>query len=372
EMAFKMKDFADFQIPLEEVVKATNNFHNDNIIQHGRSGRGIAYTGQLLRSGKEMTIDARRFDCKHGEGDLEFLAEISALSDLKHTNIVSFIGFCDEGDEKIIVTKHAAIGTLWSQLDLPNLTWEPRLSICVGVARALNYIHHERRDYAILHCNINIHTILLDDNLEPKLSGFEFSIKQFGYCKDQVCFCEHSGRMRRIDPAIEKTGGVTDMSDIYLFGVFLYEMLLGRRIWIDGDVDRHLASLAIYNFENPETLQDIIHPYLWNQMSPSSLAKYSRLAYSCLNEDPAQRPSLVKIVRQLGKATLLQEMHQYVGDRWGHLKFRLSDIKLATNNFSETYRIGVRAKLDHFDVENPSPMKGDNLVVVKRFPFGDK
>ncbi|KAJ0511973.1 putative protein kinase RLK-Pelle-LRR-I-1 family [Helianthus annuus] len=233
-MASTMNQFAHLQIPLEAVAKATNNFHHDNIIEHG--GVGIAYKGRLLWSGRLMEIIARRFDCKHVDGDLEFLAEISALSDLKHKNLVSVIGFCDEIDEKIIVTTYGANGSLGQYLNSLNLTWKQRLRICLGVARALSHLHYDKgRDYAILHCNINSNTILLDDNWETKLSGFEFSIKQSLNYKDQVCPCEHTGTMGCMDPAIEKTGGVTQKSDIYSFGVVLFETLCGRKAVIQNE-----------------------------------------------------------------------------------------------------------------------------------------
>ncbi|KAJ0803496.1 putative non-specific serine/threonine protein kinase [Helianthus annuus] len=110
--------FAHLQIPLEDVQKATNNFHDDNIIGHGDFGR--AYEGVLLRSDKLM---------------------------------------------KICCTK----------IRSPNLTWTQRLRICVGVAQSLSYLHSaEGRDYIVIHRFINSSTILLDENWEAKLSGLKF------------------------------------------------------------------------------------------------------------------------------------------------------------------------------------------------------
>ncbi|MFS7990509.1 putative protein kinase RLK-Pelle-CrRLK1L-1 family [Helianthus anomalus] len=130
-------------------------------------GLGYIYKGQLQRSGELITIFALRLDRKHGGGDVEFWTEISILSDLKHKNLVSIIGFCDERNEKIIVTTHAAKGSLKAHLKNPNLTWTQRLRICVGVARALSYLHYdERRGYSVMHLNINSSTILLDENWE--------------------------------------------------------------------------------------------------------------------------------------------------------------------------------------------------------------
>ncbi|MFS7990555.1 putative protein kinase RLK-Pelle-LRR-I-1 family [Helianthus anomalus] len=298
-MTSTMTMFTSLRIPLEDVVKATNNFHDDYIIQH--DGISTTYKGRLLWSGKEVKIAARRFDCKHVEGDLKFLNEISVLSDFKHTNLVSIIGFSDEKDEKIIITTYEATGSLGQYINSPNLTWKQRLRICVGLAQALSYLHYDEGcDYGIIHCNISSDTILLDENGEAKLSGFEFSIKQS--VNDQVCPCEHTGTMGCVDPAIEKTGGVTHKSDIYSFGVVLFEILCERKALIHNEADRSLTQLAKYHYEKG-TLHDIIHSHLLDQiLSSQSLLIYSKVAYSCLNEDRAHRPDMPHIVAELEKA----------------------------------------------------------------------
>ncbi|MFS8008224.1 putative protein kinase RLK-Pelle-CrRLK1L-1 family [Helianthus anomalus] len=303
-MTTTIAKFAHLQIPLEDVVKATNNFHDDNIIGHG--GFGPAYKGQLQRSGKLIKIAARRLDRKHGEGDIEFWTEISALSDLKHKNLVSLIGFCNEKGEKIIITTYEVNGSLQEHLNSPNLTWTQRLRISVGVAHALSYLcYDEGRSYGVIHRNVNSSTILLDENWEVKLSGFEISIKQALNRMDQVILSEPIGTIGYMDPEIEKTKGVTHKSDIYSFGVVLFELLCGRRAYIKNEANRFLARLAKYHYEN-ETLPDIIYLHLKNQMSLQSFHICSNLAYSCLKEQGADRPDKNNIVNELEKALEFQ------------------------------------------------------------------
>ncbi|KAJ0881933.1 putative protein kinase RLK-Pelle-LRR-I-1 family [Helianthus annuus] len=292
--------FAHLQFPLADVLKATNNFHPDNII--GRGGLGPAYKGQLRRAGKLVKISALRLDRKHGGRDVEFWTEISALSDLDHPNIVSIIGFCDEKNEKVIITSYAAKGSLKGHLDSPKLTWTQRLKICVGVARALSYLHYdERRGYGVIHLNVNSSTILLDENLEAKLSGFKVSIKQSLNRMDHVVLSDPIGTIGYVDPAIETTKGVTHKSDIYSFGVVLFEILCGMKAFIRDEANRFLAPLAKSHYEN-ETLQDIILPAILDQMSPQSLRRYSKTAYFCLKEERAHRPHMLHIVDELEKA----------------------------------------------------------------------
>ncbi|MFS7990548.1 putative protein kinase RLK-Pelle-CrRLK1L-1 family [Helianthus anomalus] len=230
------------------------------------------------------------------------------LSDLKHPHIVSIVGFCDEQHEKIIVTTYEAKnGSLKEHLNNPNLTWTQRLKICVGVARALSYLHYdEGRGYGVIHLNINSSTILLDENWEPKLSGFKVSIKQSLNRMDQVVLSEPIGTIGYLDPETGKTKGVTCKSDIYAFGVVLSEILCGRRAYIRNDANRLLAPLVMHHYEN-ETLLDIIHLHLKNQMSRyqisiSSLRIYSETAYCCLKEERAHRPRMLNIVNELEKA----------------------------------------------------------------------
>ncbi|KAF5824280.1 putative protein kinase RLK-Pelle-CrRLK1L-1 family [Helianthus annuus] len=391
-MTTTIPKFAHLQIPLEDVVKATDNFHHDNII--GRGGLGHVYKGQLQRSGELIKISALRLDRKHGGGVVEFWTEVSMLSDLKHPNIVSIVGFCDDKHEKIIVTTYEAKnGSLKEHLSNPNLTWTQRLKICVGVARALSYLHcDEGRGYGVIHLNVNSSTILLDENWEPKLSGFKVSIKQSLNRMDQVFLSEPIGTIGYIDPEIGKTKGVTCKSDIYAFGVVLFEILCGRRAYIRNDANRFLAPLVMQHYEN-ETLPDIIHPDLKNQMSGfqisvRSLRTYSEMAYSCLKEERSHRPHMLNIVNELEK--VLEKALKFqppppenFGNNLEHLKIELDDIKLATHNFSDTNEIissdcytWYSIELCHFDKENASFIEGisksklfkrHDAVVIKRF-----
>ncbi|XP_076958332.1 uncharacterized protein LOC143634030 [Bidens hawaiensis] len=279
---------APLQIPLEDVVNATSNFHHDNIIGH--DAFGPIYKGRLLRSGNLINITARRLDRQHGLGDLEFWTEVTVLSDLKHANLVSIIGFCDQEDEKVIIATQAVNGSLGMYLNNPSLTWVQRLRISVGVARALSYLRdNEGRDYYFIHRSINSSTVLLDENWEAKLSYFEYSIKQ--YYKDQVRFCEPIGSTWYMDPSVGKTGGVTHKSDIYSFGVVLFEILSGR--------------LAKYYYEKG-WLDSIVLPDLKDQVSTQSLRIYSNVAYSCVKEEPERRPDIGYIVAELEKALSVQ------------------------------------------------------------------
>ncbi|GJS80165.1 protein kinase-like domain, concanavalin A-like lectin/glucanase domain protein [Tanacetum coccineum] len=297
-----MSTFNHLRIPLDEIQKATKNFCEKNII--GKGDFGYVYKGQLLRSGDLINISARRLDRSQGQGDMEFWTEISILSSLKHPNIVSLIGFCDEKGEKIIVNRHEAKGSLVMYLRDPALNWIHRLKISIAIANALSYLHYEEgRNYSIIHRNINSSTILLDDNFEAKLSGFEFSIKDSVDRMEHYISSEVIGTQGYMDPETTKSGDVTEKSDIYSFGVILCEIMCGRKAFLpyESEDNKFLAPLARSHNQN-ETHQDIIHPDLWNQMDPEVSDGFAQLACDCIKEDRVERPDMIEILFQLNGA----------------------------------------------------------------------
>ncbi|GJW55302.1 kinase-like domain, phloem protein 2-like protein [Tanacetum coccineum] len=142
---FNHDDFAHLKILLESILSATNNFDDRRAIFTSEFEK--RYWGQLLWSGELIMIHARRWLNKERDDEKEqlFWMEISMLSSLKHKNVVSLVGFCDENDEKIIIVKQDETkGSLSHYLSYPMLlTWVKRLEICVGVAHALSYIHYD-------------------------------------------------------------------------------------------------------------------------------------------------------------------------------------------------------------------------------------
>ncbi|GKB86645.1 kinase-like domain, phloem protein 2-like protein, partial [Tanacetum coccineum] len=157
-----LKDLSHLKLSYQDIQSATNNLAKENIIRKFRFG--TIRKGCLLHSKQSIDIIVKRFyQCYLKDESKKFWTEISILSSLRHKNLVSVIGFYDSNLNKIIIYKKEANQSLKTYLSDQTLTWMQRLKICVGVAKALSYIHYDPgRDFSVIHCNIRSSKILLD------------------------------------------------------------------------------------------------------------------------------------------------------------------------------------------------------------------
>ncbi|GKA72572.1 kinase-like domain, phloem protein 2-like protein [Tanacetum coccineum] len=297
-------------MPLEDIKSATNYFDEENFIEE--DGFGKRYKGQVSWSGELIDITALRLTSnKEWDDEIEqqFWTEISMLSSLKHKNVVSIVGFCNEGGAETIIYKGSSSRRrLENYLSDPMLlTWVKRLTICVGLAHALSYIHYdEQRDFSVIHRNINSYTVLLNDDWEPKLYEFQHSMKikaserRNSFHTDSVW-----SRKGYTDQACLETNIWNHKSDIYSFGIVLFELLCGRKSVSDDQDNKYLAPVALFHYRE-KILDGIIDPDLWKQMNPRSLNIFAKTAYECLNEEQSQHPNMDQIVTRLQKALELQ------------------------------------------------------------------
>ncbi|GKC60589.1 kinase-like domain, phloem protein 2-like protein [Tanacetum coccineum] len=263
----------------------------------------MRYMGQLLWSGEFIDITARRFNKERNDREQLFWMEISMLSTLKHKNLVSFVGFCDDNDEKVIIYKNETRGTLVNYLSDPMLfTWVRRLEICVGLAHALSYIHYdEQRDFSVIHRLISSSRVLLNNEWEPKLCDFEHSMKIKASQRHHSFHRSVKGVNGYVDPTYIETKRVNHKSDMYSFGIVLFELVCGRLSIIDSDTNKYLAPLATTHYRE-KRLDEIIDWDLWKQMDSQSFNIFAETAYDCLNEEQSQRPNIDEIVTRLEKA----------------------------------------------------------------------
>ncbi|WRX12719.1 Serine-threonine/tyrosine-protein kinase [Theobroma cacao] len=236
--------------------------------------------------------------------DIAYCCTMKLLCQLRHQHLVSFIGYCNDKDEKILVYQHMKNGRLRDHLYGSNydpLPWKQRLEICIGAARGLHYLHTGIK-YAVIHRNVSSSNILLDDKWVSKLSSFGFS-----KMRPQPSYSNTSKALKKIDSRLMGTVGYMDPEylegyglsekcDVYSFGVVLFEVLCARPV-IDQRLDKHKEHLDYWACWciGEGTIYNIIDPYLKGRIAPECFKIFVDIAYCCISEEGRIAPECFKI-----------------------------------------------------------------------------
>ncbi|GFP99088.1 putative receptor-like protein kinase at5g39000 [Phtheirospermum japonicum] len=287
---------------LTEIQLATRNFSDGHLI--GRGGFGKVYKGLIDRG--QTTVAVKRLKPNSMQGKHEFLMEIETLSELRHVNLVSLIGYCNEHREMILVYDYMAGGTLCDHLYMRSrasnnsysLTWKQRLSICIGAGRGLDYLH---TGHGVIHRDVKTSNILLDENFVAKVSDFGLAKHED---RSKLLQSHISTRVKGtkgyFDPHYLHTHKLTRKTDTYAFGVVLFEILCGRPA-LDLSVveDEYILTIWARDKINKGEVDQIVASSLREEMSPASLNTFVGIAERCLRDDPKNRPTMSQVVHQL-------------------------------------------------------------------------
>ncbi|KAF5784391.1 putative protein kinase RLK-Pelle-LRR-I-1 family [Helianthus annuus] len=297
---------------LEDIKRATQNFNNYNCI--GGGGFGRVYKGDLQDGDGFKTIVAKRLDTRFGQGEQQFLSELQILMDYKHQNVIGLLGYCDEIDEKVIIYEYASRGSLDKYLNVASLTWVKRLNICIDVASALDFLHGGGGKQAkVIHRDIKSANILLNHDWKAKLADFGLSLispltHETDYVIDHAC-----GTPGYLDPVYRKSGFLTIESDIYSFGVVLFEMLCGRSTFIIHKHEGHYLPDFIKNRFDEGKHDEVVFKQIREQMEPKSLTTFQKIAYRCLHPQREERLTTKEVSMELEKALAFQvSYHTYM------------------------------------------------------------
>ncbi|KAK4393202.1 Receptor-like protein kinase FERONIA [Sesamum angolense] len=297
------------QFSIDEIRTSTNNF--DPRFHIGSGGYGRVYKGSFDRGATFVAI--KRLKSESVQGETEFWTEIKMLSKLRHQHLVSLIGYCNDGQERLLVYQYMPRGTLGDHLykinrhgkSNPPLPWELRLKVSIGAARGLYYLHSRHR---AIHRDVKSSNILLDENWVAKIS--DFGLSKMGPANDSFTHISTNvrGTFGYLDPEYFLTRKLTRKSDVYSFGVVLFEVLSGRpAVDIRLEEEQHsLAGWARYCIREGKVDRLIDHN-LMGQISPACLKVFVGIAGRCLHTQPQGRPAMADVVMGLELALALQQ-----------------------------------------------------------------
>ncbi|KAL6200675.1 hypothetical protein ACLB2K_030456 [Fragaria x ananassa] len=278
----------------EELKEATDEFKEEL----GRGASATVFKG-VLACDRGKCVAVKILDAKVGQSDLEFNAEVRAIGRTNHRNLVQLLGYCNEGQHRVLVYEFMSNGTLASFLfgeARPN--WFQRRQIALGVSKGLLYLHEECSSQ-IVHCDIKPQNILLDDSFTARIS--DFGLAKLLRLDQTRTITGIRGTKGYVAPEWFKNSPITPKVDVYSFGILLLEIICCRKKFDEEVEDEDQIILADWAYDcykqkklhlllerNDEAMEDI-----------KMMEKYLMIAMWCIQEDPSLRPTMKETIQML-------------------------------------------------------------------------
>ncbi|CAN6443556.1 unnamed protein product [Victoria cruziana] len=310
EEATRIKELKDLDkqngyFSLKEIKVATRDFHPENKIGQGSSGP--VYKG-IMQDGTQIAV--KQLSSISRQGNREFFNEIGMVSALQHPNIVKLFGYCVQGDELMLIYEYmennslsrALFGSLEHQL---KLDWPTRCKICIGVAKGLVYLHEES-PLKVIHRDIKAMNILLDKDLNAKISDFGLAKLDEG---DKSHISAHIvGTTGYIAPEYAIKGQLSYKADVFSYGVVVLEV-------VSGQSNTYAAPRREFPFlldwarvlQERGSLLELVDPSLGLGFSEAEALKMLNIALLCTNSTPSLRPTMSSVVAMLEGRTAICE-----------------------------------------------------------------
>ncbi|KAI9153067.1 hypothetical protein LWI28_005356 [Acer negundo] len=287
-------------LAFRELATATKNFRAECLL--GEGGFGRVYKGYLESINQVVAI--KQLNRSGLQGNREFLVEVLMLSLLHHPHLVNLIGYCADGDQRLLVYEYMPLGSLEDHLDdispgKKRLDWNTRMKIAAGAARGLEYLH-DKANPPVIYRDLKCSNILLGEGYHPKLS--DFGLAKLGPVGDNTHVSTRvMGTYGYCAPEYAMTGQLTLKSDVYSFGVVLLEIISGRKA-IDNTKatgEQNLVAWARPLFKDRRTFSHIADPELQGQYPSRGLYQALAVAAMCVHEQPNMRPVIADVVTAL-------------------------------------------------------------------------
>ncbi|KAK3157528.1 hypothetical protein QOZ80_2AG0123790 [Eleusine coracana subsp. coracana] len=291
---------------LSDLKAATKNFRSDNLI--GEGGFGYVYKGWIdeqtlapSKQGSGMVVAIKKLKPEGFQGHKEWLTEVDYLGQLYHQNLVKLIGYCSDGDNRLLVYEFMCKGSLENHLFRRNsvpLSWGIRLKVATGAARGLSFLHDA--DSQVIYRDFKASNILLDVEFEAKLS--DFGLAKAGPTGDRThVSTQVMGTRGYAAPEYVATGRLSVKADVYSFGVVLLELLTGRRAL---DKSKPVAEQNLVEWARPylgdkRRLYRIMDSRLGGQYPKKGAHAIAGIALQCIRNEAKMRPQMSEVLVKL-------------------------------------------------------------------------
>ncbi|XP_058115170.1 calcium/calmodulin-regulated receptor-like kinase 2 [Magnolia sinica] len=275
----------------KDIQKATQNF--TTILGQGSFGpvyKAMMPTGEVVAV-KVLASNSR-------QGEREFQTEVLLLARLHHRNLVNLVGYCVDKSQHMLIYEFMSNGSLASLLysEGPRvLTWEERLQIALDVSHGIEYLH-EGAVPPVIHRDLKSANILLDRFMRAKVADF-------GLSKEESYDGRNSGLKGTygyIDPEYMSTNKFTKKSDIYSFGIILFELITAINPQ-QGLLD--YVNLAAMDGDSKGGWDEILDKQLVGNCDPKEVRLLASTAYKCVHKTPRKRPSILDISQAISRIT---------------------------------------------------------------------
>uniref|UniRef100_A0A0D9V280 Protein kinase domain-containing protein n=1 Tax=Leersia perrieri TaxID=77586 RepID=A0A0D9V280_9ORYZ len=292
-VGFSQEVAQSFRFNMEDVESATQYFSELNIL--GKNGNFAATYRGTLRDGTSVVVKRLGKTCCKQE-EAEFLKGLKLLTELQHENIVGLRGFCCSRarGECFLVYDFVPNGSLSQFLDIDDevalskgrvLEWSTRISIIKGIAKGIEYLHSTRANKPpLVHQNISADKVLVDYTYRPLISGSGLH----KLLVDDLVFStlKESAAMGYLAPEYTTTGRFSEKSDVYAFGVIVFQILTGK------------SKIMQLPFES-SIVEGLIDGNLKGCYSAVEAAKLAKIASACTSENPDHRPTMEQLLQEL-------------------------------------------------------------------------
>ncbi|XP_042519815.1 probable LRR receptor-like serine/threonine-protein kinase At1g56130 [Macadamia integrifolia] len=348
-----------------ELRTATDDFNPANKL--GEGGFGPVYKGTLT-DGREVAV--KQLSVSSHQGKSQFITEIATISAVQHRNLVKLFGCCIEGDRRLLVYEYHENKSLDQALfGGLHLNWPKRYDICLGTARGLAYLHEESKP-RIVHRDVKASNILLDAELDPKISDFGLA-KLYDDKKTHIS-TRVAGTIGYLAPEYAMRGHLTEKADVFGFGVVALEIISGR-----PNTDTSLNAEKIYllewawNLHESNRELELVDPAL-SEFNAEEVKRLIGIVLLCTQASPSLRPAMSRVVAMLSgdsEVSTVTSKPGYLTD-WefndisSFMTGETSGTSMSGNTKSQTNSSNPTSVVDgdHFPVTANQPMLHEHLA----------